>query len=72
VKARRNVYESMTLARLGTLLSGADDSVRWRLVAEFLEEYRWELALSAEIFPEEEVPPRARLILEDIFDPEQC
>jgi hypothetical protein len=29
------------------------------------------LALSAEIFPEEEVPPRARLILEDIFDPEQ-
>jgi hypothetical protein len=29
------------------------------------------LALSAEIFPEEEVPPRAWLILEDIFDPEQ-
>jgi predicted nucleotidyltransferase len=29
------------------------------------------LALSAEIFPEEGVPPRARLILEDIFDPEQ-
>ncbi len=27
------------------------------------------LALSAEIFPEEEVPPRARLILEGIFDP---
>jgi hypothetical protein len=42
VKERRNVYEPMTLARLGTLLSGADDSVRWRLVAEFLEEYRWE------------------------------
>jgi predicted nucleotidyltransferase len=29
------------------------------------------LELLAEIFPEEEVPPRARLILEDIFDPEQ-
>lgn len=29
------------------------------------------LALSEEIFPEEEVPPRARLLLEDIFDPEQ-
>ncbi len=42
VNERRNVYEPMTLARLGTLLTGADDSVRWRLVAEFLEEYRWE------------------------------
>jgi hypothetical protein len=29
------------------------------------------LALSAEVFPEEEVPPRARLILEGIFEPEQ-
>ncbi|XVV13750.1 hypothetical protein ACQP2X_05175 [Actinoplanes sp. CA-131856] len=29
------------------------------------------LELLAEIFPEEEVPPRARLILESIFDPEQ-
>lgn len=29
------------------------------------------LELLAEIFPEEEVPPRARLILEGIFDPEQ-
>jgi hypothetical protein len=29
------------------------------------------LALSADVFPEEEVPPRARLILEGIFDPEQ-
>jgi hypothetical protein len=32
----------MTLARLGSLLAGADESLRWRLVAEFLEEYRWE------------------------------
>jgi hypothetical protein len=37
-------YEPLTLARLGTLLTGADDSRRWRLVAEFLEEYRWEPA----------------------------
>lgn len=36
------MYEAMTLARLGVLLTGGDDSVRWRLVAEFLEEYRWE------------------------------
>lgn len=26
------------------MLSGADESGRWRLVAEFLEEYGWELA----------------------------
>jgi len=26
------------------------------------------LALCAEVFPEEEVPPRARLVLEDVFD----
>jgi hypothetical protein len=32
----------MTLARLGALLAGVGDSVRWRLVAEFLEEYGWE------------------------------
>ncbi|SNT50628.1 hypothetical protein SAMN05421812_107335 [Asanoa hainanensis] len=35
-------YEPMTLAHLGTLLARADDSTRWRLIAEFLEEYRWE------------------------------
>lgn len=29
------------------------------------------LELLADIFPEEEVPPRARLILESIFDPER-
>ncbi|MEH1127326.1 hypothetical protein [Micromonospora sp. CPCC 206061] len=29
-------------ARLGALLVGADETRRWRLVAEFLEEYRWE------------------------------
>jgi hypothetical protein len=34
----------MTLVRLGALLTSADDSRRWRLIAEFLEEYRWEPA----------------------------
>jgi hypothetical protein len=29
---------------LGALLAGASESQRWRLVAEFLEEYRWESA----------------------------
>jgi predicted nucleotidyltransferase len=29
------------------------------------------LALCADVFPEEEVPPRARLILEDLFDREE-
>jgi hypothetical protein len=32
----------LTLARLSALLVGADESRRWRLVAEFLEEFRWE------------------------------
>ena len=32
----------MTIAQLGGMLVAATDSWRWRLVAEFLEEYRWE------------------------------
>ncbi|GAA2527926.1 hypothetical protein [Winogradskya humida] len=42
VKEQPQVYEPMTLAQLGVLLTGAVDSLRWRLVAEFLEEYGWE------------------------------
>jgi hypothetical protein len=34
----------LTLAALSALLVGADESQRWRLIAEFLEEYRWEPA----------------------------
>jgi hypothetical protein len=34
----------MTVERLGALLVGSDEGRRWRLVAEFLEEYRWEPA----------------------------
>ncbi|MFV2084485.1 hypothetical protein [Micromonospora sp. LOL_021] len=43
---RRNgeSFEPLTVARLGVLLVGADEQRRWRLVAEFLEEYRWEPA----------------------------
>lgn len=35
-------YEAMTLAQLGLGLAVGDDTRRWRFVAEFLEEYRWE------------------------------
>lgn len=30
------------MARMGVLLVGRDDTQRWRLIAEFLEEYGWE------------------------------
>ena len=39
---RRPAYEPLSIARLGGLMAGADESHRWRLVAEFLEDYRWE------------------------------
>ncbi len=36
-------YRAMTLGDLARHLKRADgDSARWRLIAEFLEEYRWE------------------------------
>jgi len=38
-------YRPMTLAELAGRLSGSSDvKVRWKLVWEFLEEYRWEAA----------------------------
>jgi hypothetical protein len=38
-------YEPMSLSRLAQhLASTADERVRWKLVWEFLEEYRWESA----------------------------
>ncbi|WJK35379.1 hypothetical protein [Solwaraspora sp. WMMA2065] len=37
-------YEPLTVAGLGVRLVGADEARRWRLVAEFLEEHRWEPA----------------------------
>jgi hypothetical protein len=39
---RGGTYRPLTLAALAGLLAGAEESRRWRLVAEFLEEYRWE------------------------------
>lgn len=42
VSNRRDEYRPMTLAALGGWLAGAGDARRWRLIAEFLEEYRWE------------------------------
>ncbi len=38
----RGGYAPLTLARLAALLGSDDEARRWRLVAEFLEEYRWE------------------------------
>jgi len=35
-------YAPLSLEGVGALLAGAEDSRRWRLVAEFLEDYRWE------------------------------
>jgi len=43
-------YEPLSVTRLARYMTGADDSRRWRLVAEFLEDYRWE-------------PPRSRFAL---------
>ena len=41
-REHRPGYEPLTVARLGALMAGANESRRWRLVAEFLEDYRWE------------------------------
>lgn len=37
-----SAYEPLTVERLGGLLAGSEETRRWRLVAEFLEECRWE------------------------------
>lgn len=38
-------YQPMSLAGLARRLAAtSDDKIRWKLVWEFLEEYRWELA----------------------------
>ena len=41
-RAVRAAYQPLTVARLGALLVGATESRRWRLLAEFLENYGWE------------------------------
>jgi hypothetical protein len=35
-------YRPLSLAQVGSMTVGADQSRRWRLIAEFLEDYRWE------------------------------
>lgn len=42
----RPEYQPLTVARLGRLMVGSDHPRRWRLVAEFLEDYRWEPAVT--------------------------
>jgi hypothetical protein len=39
---RVGTYRAMTIADLARLLPDTSQSASWRLVAEFLEEYRWE------------------------------
>lgn len=39
---RSRQYQPLSLADFARLLVDASDSRRWRLLAEFLEEYRWE------------------------------
>jgi hypothetical protein len=51
-------YRPMTLAELASRLAGmADDKLRWKLVWEFLEEYRWEPSGGQPSLLEEEPPP---------------
>ncbi|MDG4805590.1 hypothetical protein O7634_02305 [Micromonospora sp. WMMD1120] len=57
MKDRAAAYEPLTVERLAYLLAGADETRRWRLVAEFLEEYRWEPAEVRPRLLEEEPPP---------------
>jgi hypothetical protein len=38
----RAPYEPLSVASLASFMAGADDAGRWRLIAEFLEDYRWE------------------------------
>lgn len=35
-------YQPMTIARLSEYLGAGDDSLRWRFISEFLEEFSWE------------------------------
>ena len=50
-------YQPLTVAALARLLAVAEESERWRLVAEFLEEYRWESPRSRAALLEAEPGP---------------
>jgi hypothetical protein len=50
-------YAPLTLLRLAELMAQSDGSRRWRLVAEFLEEYGWEAVESRYNLLADEPPP---------------
>ena len=50
------MYEPLSLARLGRLMAHSSESRRWRLLAEFLEDYRWEPEGARLALLEEEPP----------------
>ena len=51
------LYRASTLAELAEGFAEADETTRWRLVAEFLEEYRWEPADTRHTLLVSEPPP---------------
>jgi hypothetical protein len=56
-RKRRPAYQPLSLMQLGELMAGSDESRRWRLVAEFLEDYRWEpLDTRASLLEDEPAP----------------
>ena len=38
----QSAYKPLSLSQLGLLMADANESRRWRLIAEFLEDFRWE------------------------------
>jgi hypothetical protein len=64
--AHRPRYLPLTVADLGKLMSGADQSGRWRLVAEFLEDYRHE-ATGTRLALLEDEPPGTGDVRWDVF-----
>jgi hypothetical protein len=57
IKGGRSPYRPLSVSRLAELLARADEATRWRLLAEFLEEYRWEPVNSrTELLTQEPTP----------------
>lgn len=53
-------YKPLTLAQLAEYSTGLDDNDRWRLVAEFLEDYRWEpVDVGLSLVAEEPMPTKS-------------
>lgn len=64
--APRPRYVPLSVAALGRFMAGADKSRRWRLVAEFLEDHRWE-PIDTRFGLLEEEPPRTGDERWDVF-----